>query len=131
MENEVDAKKAFLGLSYYRIQNQPLYLEWAPFDVFNENHASRTCVGRSEDDGQSSNESANVEKEINENGDKKEASSDHNQDGRTKILVRNVPFQASPKEIRQLFSTFGEIRIIRMPLKVILIFHHYAPIHLF
>lgn len=36
----------------------------------------------------------------------------------TKILIRNIPFQATRKEVRQLFATFGEIRSFRMPKKV-------------
>ncbi|KAJ8968375.1 hypothetical protein NQ314_002325 [Rhamnusium bicolor] len=36
----------------------------------------------------------------------------------TKILVRNVPFQAKQKEIRELFSTFGEIKALRLPKKM-------------
>nr|CAH7745100.1 unnamed protein product [Callosobruchus chinensis] len=36
----------------------------------------------------------------------------------TKILVRNVPFQATGKEIRELFSTFGEIKALRLPKKM-------------
>ncbi|RZC31811.1 RNA-binding protein 19 [Asbolus verrucosus] len=38
----------------------------------------------------------------------------------TKILVRNVPFQANSKEIRELFSTFGEIKALRLPKKMTL-----------
>ncbi|KAK0399806.1 hypothetical protein QR680_003224 [Steinernema hermaphroditum] len=34
MSNSVDAKKAFASLAYSRFRNQPLYLEWAPLDVF-------------------------------------------------------------------------------------------------
>ncbi|XP_018562957.1 probable RNA-binding protein 19 [Anoplophora glabripennis] len=36
----------------------------------------------------------------------------------TKILVRNVPFQATKKEIQELFSTFGEIKALRLPKKM-------------
>ncbi|KAL3985712.1 RNA recognition motif family protein [Acanthocheilonema viteae] len=36
----------------------------------------------------------------------------------TKILIRNIPFQATRKEVKQLFATFGEIRSFRMPRKV-------------
>uniref|UniRef100_A0AAF5PTQ1 RNA recognition domain-containing protein n=1 Tax=Wuchereria bancrofti TaxID=6293 RepID=A0AAF5PTQ1_WUCBA len=36
----------------------------------------------------------------------------------TKILIRNIPFQATRKEVKQLFATFGEIRAFRMPKKV-------------
>uniref|UniRef100_A0A4W3HSZ5 RNA binding motif protein 19 n=1 Tax=Callorhinchus milii TaxID=7868 RepID=A0A4W3HSZ5_CALMI len=36
----------------------------------------------------------------------------------SKILVRNIPFQAKPKEVRELFSTFGEIKTLRLPKKM-------------
>ncbi|XP_069475328.1 probable RNA-binding protein 19 isoform X2 [Ambystoma mexicanum] len=36
----------------------------------------------------------------------------------SKILVRNIPFQASVREIRELFSTFGELKTVRLPKKV-------------
>uniref|UniRef100_A0A3Q2ZHE5 Probable RNA-binding protein 19 n=1 Tax=Hippocampus comes TaxID=109280 RepID=A0A3Q2ZHE5_HIPCM len=35
----------------------------------------------------------------------------------SKILVRNVPFQARVKEIRELFCTFGELKTVRLPKK--------------
>lgn len=38
MSNEVDAKKAFTALAYSRFHTQPLYLEWAPIDAFNDKH---------------------------------------------------------------------------------------------
>ncbi|XP_053691377.1 probable RNA-binding protein 19 [Sabethes cyaneus] len=37
----------------------------------------------------------------------------------TKILVRNVAFQANVKEIRDLFSVFGELRSVRLPKKMV------------
>uniref|UniRef100_A0A8C9UZY5 RNA binding motif protein 19 n=1 Tax=Scleropages formosus TaxID=113540 RepID=A0A8C9UZY5_SCLFO len=36
----------------------------------------------------------------------------------SKILVRNVPFQATAKELRELFGTFGELKSVRLPKKV-------------
>uniref|UniRef100_A0A670KD92 RNA binding motif protein 19 n=1 Tax=Podarcis muralis TaxID=64176 RepID=A0A670KD92_PODMU len=36
----------------------------------------------------------------------------------SKILVRNIPFQATVKEIRELFSTFGELKTVRLPKKM-------------
>lgn len=41
-----------------------------------------------------------------------------NQTG-NKILVRNVPFQAKESEILSLFKTFGEIKAVRMPKKMV------------
>lgn len=36
----------------------------------------------------------------------------------TKILVRNIPFQATKKEIQDIFKTFGEIKDLRLPKKM-------------
>ncbi|XP_028966943.1 probable RNA-binding protein 19 [Galendromus occidentalis] len=36
----------------------------------------------------------------------------------TKILVRNVPFQANRKEIFELFAVFGELKTVRLPKKM-------------
>ncbi|TWW60369.1 RNA-binding protein 19 [Takifugu flavidus] len=35
----------------------------------------------------------------------------------TKILARNIPFQASVRELRELFCTFGELKTVRLPKK--------------
>eukprot|EP01156_Anaeramoeba_ignava_P002607 Anaeramoba_ignava/a218880_59.p1 GENE.a218880_59~~a218880_59.p1 ORF type:complete len:822 (+),score=274.37 a218880_59:115-2580(+) len=35
----------------------------------------------------------------------------------TKLLVRNIPFEATRKEIRELFGSFGEIKSVRIPKK--------------
>ncbi|XP_015191541.1 PREDICTED: probable RNA-binding protein 19 [Polistes dominula] len=37
----------------------------------------------------------------------------------TKILVRNVPFQATVQEIAELFKAFGELKAVRLPKKLI------------
>lgn len=43
----------------------------------------------------------------------------------TKLLVRNIPFQASIREIESLFSSFGEVKSIRIPKKVRFCTVHY------
>ncbi|XP_014209588.1 probable RNA-binding protein 19 [Copidosoma floridanum] len=37
----------------------------------------------------------------------------------TKILVRNVPFQANADEIKDLFKVFGEVKSVRLPKKMV------------
>ncbi|XP_017877575.1 probable RNA-binding protein 19 [Ceratina calcarata] len=37
----------------------------------------------------------------------------------TKILIRNVPFQATAAEITELFKAFGEIKAVRLPKKMV------------
>ncbi len=36
----------------------------------------------------------------------------------SKILVRNIPFQAKSKEIQELFQVFGELKYVRLPKKI-------------
>lgn len=36
---------------------------------------------------------------------------------RTKIVIKNLPFQASKKDIRTLFGTYGQLRSVRVPKK--------------
>ncbi|KAI6783247.1 Multiple RNA-binding domain-containing protein-like protein [Emericellopsis cladophorae] len=36
---------------------------------------------------------------------------------RTKLIVKNLPFQASKKDIRALFGTYGQLRSVRVPKK--------------
>lgn len=35
-----------------------------------------------------------------------------------KILVRNIPFEASRREVKDLFSTFGSLKMVRLPKKL-------------
>ncbi|XP_012282363.1 probable RNA-binding protein 19 isoform X2 [Orussus abietinus] len=37
----------------------------------------------------------------------------------TKIMVRNVPFQANANEIQELFKAFGELKAVRLPKKMV------------
>ncbi|RUS86269.1 hypothetical protein EGW08_005961 [Elysia chlorotica] len=36
----------------------------------------------------------------------------------TKILVRNIPFEAKRREIEELFKVFGELKFVRLPKKL-------------
>lgn len=36
---------------------------------------------------------------------------------RTKIIIKNLPFQATKKDIRALFGTYGQLRSVRLPKK--------------
>ncbi|XP_053663112.1 probable RNA-binding protein 19 [Anopheles marshallii] len=52
-----------------------------------------------------------------ENGNDRKKSKAPKQTG-SKILVRNIPFQASEKEVRDLFKPFGDIKSLRLPKKM-------------
>ena len=35
-----------------------------------------------------------------------------------KLLVRNIPFEATKKELRDIFKKFGELKSVRLPKKM-------------
>uniref|UniRef100_A0A182WMG4 RRM domain-containing protein n=1 Tax=Anopheles minimus TaxID=112268 RepID=A0A182WMG4_9DIPT len=52
-----------------------------------------------------------------DNGTDRKKSKAQQQTG-SKILVRNIPFQATAKEVRDLFKPFGDIKSLRLPKKM-------------
>ena len=42
----------------------------------------------------------------------------------SKIMVRNVPFEATKKEVRELFKTFGQLKTVRLPKKLASVGEH-------
>lgn len=42
----------------------------------------------------------------------------------SKIMVRNIPFEASTKEVRELFQTFGQLKTVRLPKKLATVGEH-------
>lgn len=48
---------------------------------------------------------------------RKEDSAKRSKNRTTKIIIKNLPFEASKKDIRTLFSAYGELRAVRVPKK--------------
>ena len=45
------------------------------------------------------------------------SAANNNKQKRTKLVVRNVAFQATPKELKELFGSFGKVKTVRLPKK--------------
>lgn len=60
----------------------------------------------------------NEDEPANEVAPKEEEEKEENVQRSHKILVRNVPFEASVKDVRQLFSAFGDLQFVRLPKKL-------------
>lgn len=52
------------------------------------------------------------------NGGKMEQISAHKEKSRNKIVVKNLPFEATAKEVRELFAEFGEVKACRVPARL-------------
>lgn len=92
MEEPVEAKLAFRKLAYSKFKDSILYLEWAPINVFREKSLD--------------------EQEVS---DLKQLQT--LQTG-TKILVKNIPFEATLHELKKIFASFGELNFVRIPKKI-------------
>ena len=105
-----NARKAFKKLAYSEFKSLPLYLEWAPFELQHatlDGHKFEVQFSHSPQTGieLSADASSKRKKSVNPKGPK------------TKILMRNVPFEASRKELLQLCGTFGKLKNLRLPKK--------------
>lgn len=92
MEEAVEAKLAFKRLAYSKFKDSVLYLEWAPINVFRE-------------------------KSLDEQEQEDLKQMEQLQTG-TKILIKNVPFEATPQELKKIFAAYGELKFVRIPKKV-------------
>ena len=54
----------------------------------------------------------------NNNSSGKKPINKQNKTKSSKILVRNIPFEAKAKEIQELFHVFGELKYVRLPKKI-------------
>lgn len=92
MEEPVEAKLAFKRLAYSKFRDSILYLEWAPINVFRQ-------------------------KSLEDQEQEELKQMEQLQTG-TKILVKNVPFEATVQELKKLFAAYGELNFVRIPKKV-------------
>ena len=146
MENQQVAFDIFKKLAYKKFKNIPLYLEWAPVNVLDRNAvdvmesvSERSKVKKfkrleygvdelKEEQNDDKQENNNKIKENNDdaiNAMNEEAineieqeEAEDNKQKSYKILVKNVPFEATIKDIKQLFSAFGDLQFARLPKKL-------------
>jgi multiple RNA-binding domain-containing protein 1 len=91
-----DARRAFRALNFRKVHDQPMYLQWAPADAVpgiptDEDIESDSRPLRKRD----------PEKEL------KSAT----------LIMKNVPFKATKKELYDIVNAFAKVKSIRMPKK--------------
>ncbi|WWC68401.1 uncharacterized protein I206_102327 [Kwoniella pini CBS 10737] len=60
-----------------------------------------------------------IEDDVKENNNNKKSNNEEGKIKSTKLLVKNLPFEISKKEIRELFSAYGQLKSLRLPKKSI------------
>ncbi|KAK2354286.1 hypothetical protein P8452_74696 [Trifolium repens] len=122
-----EAKAAFRGLAYKRYKDAPLYLEWAPSNVLNPKSTSKdnemnSRIGEKDVKRQILEQDierisdVDIDLDRVENDTKVQKRVEKHKSS-TKLLVKNVAFEATKKDLRQLFSPFGQIKHLKLPMK--------------
>ncbi|KAI9220240.1 hypothetical protein BC828DRAFT_415832 [Blastocladiella britannica] len=137
-----DAKVAFRHLAYKKFKALPLYVEWAPRDCFSATYDPVAIQEKKEKQEREAQEAAS----LNGGGDASSSATTTAKPGskkrmrsaallgeddvdetvsvaagdgeNTKLMVRNVPFEATLKDLRSLFSPFAHVKSVRLPKKV-------------
>jgi multiple RNA-binding domain-containing protein 1 len=85
-----DAEKGFTGLAFKKFKHVPLYLEWAPKNVFNATPVTSAAVGA---------------------GTKPDTEEPLDEAGETGTLfVKNLNFETTAATLRKVFETVGPLR---------------------
>ena len=108
--NVKDAQNAFNNLSYAKFKHLPLFLEWAPINLFNGND--------NDNDNDNDNNNNNKNHDIVEMGKRKRKYIEMDEsEEKTKVIVKNIPFETEKKELEKLFGIYGKIKALRLPKK--------------
>jgi multiple RNA-binding domain-containing protein 1 len=91
-----DARRAFRALSFKKVHDQPMYLQWAPADA-----APGPPTAEELEADSRPLRKVDPEKEL------KSAT----------LIVKNVPFKATKKELYDIVNAYAKVKSIRMPKK--------------
>lgn len=124
--NPQDARNAFKSLLLSKYRSHPLFLEWAPKPQELENQPASSVVTSTTTTtttGQTS--PTQFQTDVTESDVEVAATTAPKDDEeiveekkkQKKILIKNLPFQANSKDLRQLFEICGNIVSVRIPKK--------------
>ncbi|XP_078681170.1 putative RNA-binding protein 19 isoform X2 [Branchiostoma floridae x Branchiostoma belcheri] len=104
-----EARTAFYRLAYTKFQHVPLYLEWAPTEIFST--PSQTQSAQKEE--QESEEQGSAEEEESDSDDDQEPE----ERGKCTLFLKNLNFDTTEETLKQEFSTCGPVRNVSIATK--------------
>uniref|UniRef100_A0A915KIU6 RRM domain-containing protein n=1 Tax=Romanomermis culicivorax TaxID=13658 RepID=A0A915KIU6_ROMCU len=103
--NEQEAKKAFKALAYKRFKKStPLFLEWAPMEVFSLRIKTQHTASTTVEDVATTSE-MKTEENMTEN-----YLGEQNEEESATLFVKNLNFHTTDDQLRQHFSKIGPIK---------------------
>ena len=112
-----EARDAFKKLAYRKFKSVPIYLEWAPVDIFEGDAEEKAKLEREEAEEQEAEEKKRrkSEKKNNDNEDEEEEEEeeDDNEDSyepNATLFVKNLSFETNEATLQKLFSKQGKCK---------------------
>ncbi|XP_038059469.1 probable RNA-binding protein 19 [Patiria miniata] len=120
-----EARAAFFKLAYTKFHHVPLYLEWAPVNVFKTEALSDPAADDTKGDRQSeehTQEEGEQRTEANQpdaenKSTKEDAEEEEETEPETTIFVKNLNFETTEESIRKLFSQCGHLKSVTISRK--------------
>ncbi|CAH0691925.1 unnamed protein product [Spodoptera exigua] len=123
-----EAKKAFTKLAYSQFKSAPLYLEWAPENVFiksaekidSDKNTNATQSDDVQDEVETSSSTAPVPKEPVSNNQKvqeKDETELEEPENDTTLFVKNLNFKTNEDSLKAHFSTVGKVHSVSIAKK--------------
>lgn len=111
MQNVSEAKKAFQKMSVFKFKHVPLYLEWAPINIFKSDSDQnvRTDGTGTVDSNRTVDGNGTVDVSTKESKPGEIGESNIDPDGRT-LFVKNVSFETSDESLKEHFSKCGLVK---------------------
>lgn len=109
MQEEVEAKKAFTGLLNFKLHHSPIYLEWAPIDVFTDGKVSGT-----RDDGlltpfTSGDATEGMNRSPDESAAQTKGPTADQENPGFRLFVKNLNFETTDAGFEQHFASAGQL----------------------
>lgn len=112
-----EARKAFKKLAYSKFKHAPLFLEWAPENVFrNENDQDEKEMTESKEaDSSPQNEIADGKEGKKE--ERQEELDDSLPEGNTTLFIKNLSHETTEETLRDTFKSAGDIHLVQIAKK--------------
>lgn len=98
-----EARTAFLKMAYRKFKGVPLYVEWAPVDVFDEE--KREIEPKENAETHNENKTENTRDEDNESED------DSPSEPESTVFVKNLNFSTVEKDLKAIFQKIGKCKV--------------------
>jgi len=104
LQERQEARQAFMKLAYRKFKNVPIYLEWAPVDVFDANESDVKQILEEDKKDSGAQENASVEKEKKNEDEEDESEPESN------VFIKNLNFDTTEEALESLFKQIGKCR---------------------